>query len=41
MDEQGVVPLMVHASTWLVSNKVEGFAMNGVNEHLTKFLSLK
>jgi oligopeptide transport system substrate-binding protein len=41
MDEQGVVPLMVHASTWLVSNKVKGFAMNGANEHLTRFLSLQ
>lgn len=41
MDEQGVVPLMVHASTWLVSNKVKGFSLNGVNEHLTKFLSLQ
>jgi oligopeptide transport system substrate-binding protein len=41
MDEQGVVPLMVHASTWLVSRKVKGFSLNGVNEHLTKFLSLE
>ena len=41
MDEQGLAPLMVHASTWLVSNKVQGFAMNGANEHLTRFLSFK
>lgn len=41
MDEQGVVPLMVHASTWLVSRKVKGFALNGVNEHLTRFLSFE
>ncbi|SCM73828.1 ABC-type transporter, periplasmic subunit [uncultured Pleomorphomonas sp.] len=41
MDEQGLAPLMVHASTWLVSNKVQGFAPNPANEHLTKFLSFK
>lgn len=41
MDEQALAPLMVHASTWLVSNKVQGFAPNPSNEHLTKFLSFK
>ncbi len=41
MDEQANAPLMVHASTWLVSRKVKGFEMNAVNEHLTKFLSIE
>ena len=39
--EQPVAPLMFKADLWLVSDKVEGFSPNAVNEHLTRFLSVK
>ena len=40
MSEQGVAPLMVYASPWLVSRKVHGWQDNAANEHLSRFLSL-
>jgi oligopeptide transport system substrate-binding protein len=40
MDEQGVAPLMVFASPWLVSSKVHGWQDNAANEHMSKFLTL-
>ena len=41
MSEQGVVPLMVYASPWLVSRKVHGWEDNAANEHMSRFLSLE
>jgi oligopeptide transport system substrate-binding protein len=40
MDEQGVAPLMVYASPWLVSKKVHGWQDNAANEHQSRFLTL-
>jgi oligopeptide transport system substrate-binding protein len=40
MSEQGVIPLMVYASPWLVSSKVHGWQDNAANEHQSRFLTL-
>ncbi|GGE07576.1 ABC transporter substrate-binding protein [Aureimonas endophytica] len=39
LSEEPITTLMVSASSWLVSNKVKGWQENGVNKHLSKFLS--
>ncbi len=41
MSEQGVAPLMVYASPWLVSRKVHGWQDNAANEHMSRFLSIE
>ena len=41
MKEQGVIPLMVYASPWLISKKVHGWQDNAANEHLSKYLTLE
>ena len=40
MKDQGVAPLMVYASPWLVSRKVHGWQDNAANEHMSRYLSL-
>ncbi|UGX88841.1 peptide ABC transporter substrate-binding protein [Phyllobacterium meliloti] len=39
--EQPVAPMMNFGQLWLVSNRVKGWADNGTNDHLSKYLSLE